>query len=65
MDGLSKLLERLFRHSPPTAPILDEVPCYIAAAEFLARRGIKVPEQAVRKGQAGADGGIAPANLLQ
>ena len=44
-EGLSKMLERLFLHSPPTALILDEMPCYIAAAEFLARRGIKVPEQ--------------------
>ena len=44
-EGFSKLLGRLFLHSPPTALILDELPCYIAAAEFLARRGIKVPEQ--------------------
>ncbi len=44
-EGFSQLLERLFRHSPPTALIVDEVPRYIAAAEFLARRGIMVPEQ--------------------
>ena len=43
--GFHKLLERLFHHSPPTALIVDEVARYIAAAEFLARRGIKVPEQ--------------------
>jgi DNA-binding LacI/PurR family transcriptional regulator len=43
--GFSELLERLFRHSPPTALIVDEAPRYIAAAEFLARRGIKVPDQ--------------------
>ena len=44
-EGFSKLLERLFRHSPPTALILDETRRYIAAAEFLARRRIHVPEQ--------------------
>ena len=44
-EGFSQLLERLFLHSPPTALIVDEAPRYIAAAEFLARRGIKVPEQ--------------------
>jgi DNA-binding LacI/PurR family transcriptional regulator len=44
-EGFSSMLERLFLHSPPTALILDEVHCYIAAAEFLARRGLKVPEQ--------------------
>jgi DNA-binding LacI/PurR family transcriptional regulator len=44
-EGFSSMLERLFMHSPPTALILDEVSCYIAAAEFLARRGIRVPEQ--------------------
>jgi DNA-binding LacI/PurR family transcriptional regulator len=44
-EGFSKLLERLFRNSPPTALIIAEAPRYIAAAEFLARRGIKVPEQ--------------------
>lgn len=43
--GFSELLERLFHHSPPTALIIDEASHYIAAAEFLARRGIKVPEQ--------------------
>jgi hypothetical protein len=42
-DGrTTKLLERLFGHSPPTALMVDEVPRSIAAAEFLARRGIKV-----------------------
>ena len=43
--GFSKLLERLFHHSPPTALIVDEAARYIAAAEFLARRGINVPQQ--------------------
>jgi DNA-binding LacI/PurR family transcriptional regulator len=44
-EGFSQLLERLFLHSPPTALIIDEARLYIAAAEFLARRGIKVPER--------------------
>ncbi|MCX6878601.1 MAG: substrate-binding domain-containing protein [Verrucomicrobia bacterium] len=42
--GFSGLLERLFRHSPPTALFIDEAARYIAALDFLARRGIKVPE---------------------
>ena len=44
-EGFSKLLERLFLHSPPTALIVDEASRYIAAAEFLARRRIHVPDQ--------------------
>jgi DNA-binding LacI/PurR family transcriptional regulator len=43
-EGFFKLLERLFRHSPPTALIVDEAARFIAAAQFLARLGIKVPE---------------------
>lgn len=43
--GFSVLLESLFRNTPPTALILDEIGLYIAAAEFLARRGIVVPSQ--------------------
>ena len=44
-EGFGKLLESLFRHSPPTALIVDESARYIAAAEFLARRDINVPRQ--------------------
>jgi len=44
-DGFHKLLDRLFRHTPPTALIIDEVPLYIAAMEFLARHRIHVPDQ--------------------
>lgn len=43
--GLERLLERLFLHTPPTALIIDEVARYIAALDFFARRGIKVPQQ--------------------
>jgi LacI family transcriptional regulator len=44
-EGFGQLLERLFLHSAPTALIVDESARYIAAAEFLARRGINVPRQ--------------------
>ena len=44
-EGFSKLLERLFLFAPPTAMIVDEAARYIAAAEFLARRGILVPQK--------------------
>jgi DNA-binding LacI/PurR family transcriptional regulator len=44
-EGFSQLLERLFHHTPPTALIINETPRFFAAAEFLARRRIHVPEQ--------------------
>ena len=44
-QGFEELLERLFRHTPPTALIVDESPQVIAALAFLARKGISVPEQ--------------------
>ncbi len=43
--GFTQLLEELFRSTPPTAMIIDEVPKVIAAMQFLLQRGIKVPEQ--------------------
>ncbi len=43
--GLANLLKSLFHHTPPTALIIDGTAIYIAAAEFLARRGIQVPRQ--------------------
>ena len=43
--GFSKLLESLFKITPPTALIIDETARYFAAAEFLARRRIHVPEE--------------------
>ncbi|MCF7732423.1 MAG: substrate-binding domain-containing protein [Akkermansiaceae bacterium] len=42
--GLTVLLESLFRHTPPTALMLDEASCAISAALFLAQRRIRVPE---------------------
>lgn len=43
--GFSKLLERCFHTTPPTALIIDETARYIAAVTFLAHRGIRVPQQ--------------------
>jgi DNA-binding LacI/PurR family transcriptional regulator len=45
--GFAKLLDGYFRTrtTPPTALIIDETPRYFAAAEFLARHRIHVPEQ--------------------
>jgi LacI family transcriptional regulator len=43
-EGFGRLLESLFRRSPPTALIIDEIPRLLATIAFLARRGIKVPE---------------------
>ena len=44
-EGFSRLLTNLFRHTPPTALIIDETCLYIAAAEFLARNRLHVPDQ--------------------
>lgn len=41
--GFHRCLERLFRHTPPTALILDEAPLYIAAQKHLARLGKIAP----------------------
>ena len=35
----------LFRVTPPTALIIDEAPFFIATQQFLASRGIRVPQQ--------------------
>ena len=42
--GFYRLLEALFRHTPPTALLIDQTPQLIAAVAFLARHGIRVPE---------------------
>jgi DNA-binding LacI/PurR family transcriptional regulator len=44
-EGFSRLMENLFRTTPPTAMIIDEICWFIAALGFLIRRGIRVPEQ--------------------
>ncbi len=42
-DGLSRALDKLFRHSPPTAMIFQETPLFIAARSQLADSGIVAP----------------------
>jgi DNA-binding LacI/PurR family transcriptional regulator len=44
-EGFNRLMESLFKTTPPTAMIIDEVCWYSAALAFLLRRGIRVPEQ--------------------
>jgi DNA-binding LacI/PurR family transcriptional regulator len=44
-EGFNTLLENLFRATPPTALIIEEIPRLLGAMAFLLRKGIKVPEQ--------------------
>jgi DNA-binding LacI/PurR family transcriptional regulator len=44
-EGFHQLLTSLFRHTPPTALIIDENPRFVAALAYLARHRIHVPEQ--------------------
>lgn len=39
-----RCLEELFRVTPPTAMIIDETSFYFATQQFLAKRGLRVPE---------------------
>jgi DNA-binding LacI/PurR family transcriptional regulator len=41
--GFHACLSSLFRSTPPTALIVDEVTYFVAAMQFLLRQGIKVP----------------------
>ncbi len=43
--GFSRLLENLFKTTPPTALIVDETPRFFATVGFCAMHGIRVPEQ--------------------
>jgi DNA-binding LacI/PurR family transcriptional regulator len=43
-EGLYRLLGSLFRHTPPTALIIDEVPLYLAVELHLARLGLLAPK---------------------
>lgn len=43
-EGFQTCLKALFRVTSPTAMIIDESPLFAAAQQFLARRGIRVPE---------------------
>ena len=42
--GFQQCLRSLFSATPPTALIVDEVPYFVAAMQFLLRRGFRVPE---------------------
>lgn len=44
IDGFHARLEALFRVTPPTALIVDEATLFAATQQFLARRGLRVPE---------------------
>ncbi len=44
-EGFSRLLENLFKNTPPTALIIDEIPHFFAAVAFCTRHGIRVPEK--------------------
>lgn len=43
-EGLRSLLDSLFRHSPPTAMVIDGAAMFSATRNHLARRGILAPE---------------------
>ena len=43
--GFHELLSSLFRVTPPTALIVDEAAPFVATQQFLAGRGIRVPQQ--------------------
>jgi DNA-binding LacI/PurR family transcriptional regulator len=43
-EGFQTILNSLFRVTPPTALIVDEAPFFAATQQFLARRGVQVPE---------------------
>ena len=43
-QGLHDLLSSLFRVTPPTALIINEVPLYMAVQQFLAQKQLRVPE---------------------
>ena len=42
--GLCECLDKLFSLTPPTALIVDEIPFFVAVQQYLARRGIRVPD---------------------
>lgn len=43
-EGLYRLLDSLFQHTPPTAMFIDEPHLFSATHQYLARRGIHAPE---------------------
>ncbi len=45
VDGFHACLDSLFRTSPPSALIVDEVALFFATQQFLAQRRLRVPEE--------------------
>jgi len=43
MEDFYRCLDSLFRHTPPTALLIDEMPLFIAAQQHLAQNGILAP----------------------
>lgn len=43
-EGFRHLLESMFKHSPPTAMIIEELPHLIATLQFCGQYGIRVPQ---------------------
>ncbi len=44
-EGFNRLMANLFKSTPPTALIIDEICWFIAALAFFVRHGIRVPQQ--------------------
>ena len=44
LEGFQRCLDSLFHHTPPTALIIQQAMLFIAAQQYLARRGILAPE---------------------
>jgi len=45
VEGFHDCLGSLFRVTPPTALVVDEVPLFVGALDFCASQGIRVPDQ--------------------
>ncbi len=45
VEGFHARLEALFRFTPPTALIIDEVPFFVAVQQFFAGRTIRIPNE--------------------
>lgn len=43
-DGFRNCLDSLFKYTPPTAILIEEVPHFIATMQFCGERGYRVPE---------------------
>jgi DNA-binding LacI/PurR family transcriptional regulator len=44
LEGFQRCLDSLFRHTPPTALIIQQAMLFIAANQYLAQRGILAPD---------------------